>query len=146
MDPLKHELDRTTREHSTPPPCTVSDGYLAWWVQATPAISPLLVCIISSHNGIAEVLRLTGACGQYCKILDPRANNEWSLIDIGGALHRDSILNARHLPGLILNISIIIMVFSRPINRAEKSKGKTYFSRTMKPLLDFYRSLSITKH
>jgi hypothetical protein len=44
-----------------------------------------------------------------------------------------------HIPfGLHLNI-IIIMVFSRPINRAEESKGKTYFPRTMKPSLDFYQ-------
>jgi len=67
-DPPKHELDRTTREHSTPLPCSVPDGYLAGCVHATPAISPPPVCIISSHNEIAEVLRLTGICGQYCKV------------------------------------------------------------------------------
>jgi hypothetical protein len=62
-DPPKHELDRTTREHSTPPPCSVPNGYLAGCVYATPAISPLLVCVINSHNEIAEILRLTGVRG-----------------------------------------------------------------------------------
>ena len=62
MDPPKHELDRTTLEHSTPPPYAVLDG-IAGWVHATPAISPLPVCVINSHNGIAKVLRLTGVCG-----------------------------------------------------------------------------------
>jgi hypothetical protein len=55
MNPPKHELDHTTREHSTPSPCFVPDDYLAGWVHATPTISPLLVCVINSHNGIAEV-------------------------------------------------------------------------------------------
>jgi len=59
MNPPKHELDRTTRELSTPPPCSIPDGYLAGWVHATPTISHSQCAVVFSHNGIAGVLRLT---------------------------------------------------------------------------------------
>ena len=54
-DPPKREPVRTTREHSTPPPCSVPDGILTGWVHATPAISHAQCAVVFSHNGIAEV-------------------------------------------------------------------------------------------
>ena len=87
MNPPKHELDRTTQEHNTPPPCSVPDDYLAGWVHATPAISPLPVCVINSHNGIAKVLRLTKGKQLSTFNLDHHVYNERSSIDTGGALH-----------------------------------------------------------
>jgi hypothetical protein len=79
--------------------------------------------VVLSHKGIAEVSGLPEYMVSTAKVLDPRANNERFLTDTNGALHQDSILDASHPPSLNLNI-IIIMVFSRPINKAEKSKGK----------------------
>jgi hypothetical protein len=51
LDPPKHELVRTTREHNTPLPYQIPIG----WVQATLAISHAQCTVIFSHNGIAEV-------------------------------------------------------------------------------------------
>jgi hypothetical protein len=86
------------------PTSFILDGFTRW-VHATLAISHSQCVVFFSHNGIVEELGLPEYVASTCKNLDPRANNERSLIDTGRALCQDSNLTQAKSP-LSLNLTL----------------------------------------
>ena len=93
LDPPKREPICATREHSTPPPCTTPGGFIGW-VHTTLTISHAQCAVVFSHNRIAKVSGLPGYMASTISHDHKRPYNDWSLIDTGGALRQDSILDA----------------------------------------------------
>ena len=93
LDPPKHEPVYATLDHSTPPPYATPGGFIGC-VHATLTISHARCAVVFSHNGIAEVSGITEYVASTTKSRPQQAYNERSLIDTGGALCQDSILDA----------------------------------------------------
>ena len=145
-DPPKRELVCATREHSTPPPCTTPGGFTGC-VHATLTISHTQCAVVFSHNGIAEAYRSMWPVLQGLEqaslqrtVLNRHKRDRYDQANLSA---QEPITTS---PARSQFNIIIIMVFSRSKNEAEKNQGKTYISRMMKPSFNFYRSLSITKH
>jgi len=121
-DPPKCEPVYATQEYSTPPSYVICDVSVRW-VHAALAISHSQCAVVFSHSGIAKVLGLPEYVASTTKFWTSKPTKVRASINIGGALHWDSILDASHPPNLNLNISIL-MVFSWAISRAGKPKVK----------------------
>ena len=114
-----------TREHSTPPPCATPGGFTGC-VHTTLTISRSKCIVVFSHNGIVEVLGLPEYVASTTRsqlttvynsmVLNWHRRNKHNRVNLSTQLSLTPVP-----PGLNLNI-IIIMVYSWPINRVEKSE------------------------
>jgi hypothetical protein len=88
--------------------------------------SPRSQCaVVVSHNGIAKILALPEYVASTSKVSTthrPTTNGPQST-QAGSLRQASNLTQAKISPGLNLN-NIIIMVFSRSKNRAEKNQGK----------------------
>ena len=91
-DPPKQEPVYATREHSTPPPYVTPGGFTGW-VHATLTISHAQCIVVFSHNRIVEVLGLSEYVASTTSHDHKWPYNDRSLINTGGALRQDSILD-----------------------------------------------------